>query len=217
MFIWDQLEIWNRLIPDCFSYPGWKCHKHLQLLYELSGILLGNSCKSSASEVVAGEETIYPTSTHGKLLISAVTHGGVHLFHHRLDHFAGRSLPVCCNSSPYVYLKLLSSLLPASSRQPGPVAVLLGQTLKLTFIFSPISHSLGVDREVSSGCFSRVFLCIFYDREFEFQVILLIFLLHWTHGDHQCDTDWQKASTTREKGEEEKRAVLVVTSSSLIF
>ena len=40
-----------------------------------------------------------------------------------------------------VYLKLLASLLPTSTRQPDPVAVLFGQTLKLSFIFSPISHS----------------------------------------------------------------------------
>ena len=60
---------------------------------------------------------------------------------------------------------------------PGSLAlfaVLLGQTLKLSFIFSPISHSLGFDREMSSGWFSWVFLCIFYDRKFEFQVVLFI-------------------------------------------
>ena len=44
-----------------------------QLLCEFSGILLGSSRKSSASEVVAVEETMQPTSTRGKLLISAVT------------------------------------------------------------------------------------------------------------------------------------------------
>ena len=68
----------------------------------------------------------------------------------------------------------------------------------------------------SSGCFSRIFLCIFYHRKFEFQVVLFILLLHLSHGDHQCDIDWQKANTTREKGEEEKPAVSVVTSSSWI-
>ena len=127
---------------------------------------------SSASEVVAVEETMQPTRTRGKLLTSAVTHGGVHLFRHRPDHFAGHSLVACPfadHPSPHVYLRLLASLLPPSTRQPDPVAVLLGQ---LRFIFSPISHSLGVDRETSSGCFSRVFLCIFYGRKFEFQAIL---------------------------------------------
>ena len=44
---------------------------------------------------------------------------------------------------------LFASLLPPSTRQPGPIAVLLGQTLKLSLIFSPISHSLGVNRETS--------------------------------------------------------------------
>ena len=107
--------------------------------------------------------------------------------------------PFADNSSPHVYLRLLSSLLPPSSRQPGPVAVLLGQTLKLCLIFSPVSHSLGVDRETSSGCFSRVFLCIFYDRKFEFQVVLFILLLHRSDGDHQCDTDWQKAAQCMKK------------------
>ena len=43
-------------------------------------------------------------------------------------------------------------------------------------LFYFISHSLGVDRETSSGCFSRVFLCTFYGREFEFQAVLFIFL-----------------------------------------
>ena len=143
---------------------------------------------------------IQPTSTCGRLLISAVTHGSVHLFRHCPDHFAEHSLLACQfadNPFPHVYLQLLSSLLPPSSRQPGPTAVFLGQTLKLRFIFSPISHSLGVDRETSCGCFSWVLLCIFYDRKFEFQVILLIFLLHRSHGDHQCDIDWQKAQSMK--------------------
>ena len=74
----------------------------------LGQIVQGNSCTSSAREVVVAKETIQPTS----------------------------------------------KLLPPSTRQPDPVAVVLGQ---LRFIFSPISHSLGVDRETSSGCFSRVF------------------------------------------------------------
>ena len=93
---------------------------------------------SSASEVGAVAKTIYPTSTHGKLLITAVTPSGVHLFGHRPDHFAGHSLVACLfadNSSLLVYLKLRASLLPPSTRQPGPVAVLLGQTLKLSLIF----------------------------------------------------------------------------------
>ena len=91
---------------------------------------------SSAIEVVAAEETIYPTSTHCKLPISAVTHGGVHLF--CPDHFVGPSLVACPfadNSSPHFYVRLLASLLPPSSRQPGPAAVLLGQMLKLSLIF----------------------------------------------------------------------------------
>ena len=126
---------------------------------------------------------IQPTSTRGKLLISAVTDVGVHLFCHRPDHFAGHSLVACPfadNSSPHVYLRLLAGLLPPSTRQPGPAAVLLGQSLKLSLIFSTISPCLWIDRETSSSCFSRLFLCIFYDRNFEFQVVL-IFLLHRSH------------------------------------
>ena len=50
----------------------------------------------------------------------------------------------------HVYLKLLPSLLPPFTRQPGPVAVLLGLTLKLRFILSPVSHVLDcVDRATS--------------------------------------------------------------------
>ena len=102
-----------------------------------------------------------------KLLITAVTDSGVYLFRHCPDHFAGHSLVACPfadNSFLHFYLRLLTSLLPPSSRQPGPVAVLPGQMLKLHLIFSPISHSLGVDREMSSGCFSRAILCIFYEE-----------------------------------------------------
>ena len=72
---------------------------------------------------------------------------------------------LCCHSRWRTFVS-------PSSRQPGPVAVLLGQ---LRFILSPISHSLGVDRETSSGCFSRLFLCIFYGRKFEFQAVLFFF------------------------------------------
>ena len=49
-----------------------------------------------------------------------VTHGGVHLFRHHPDHFAGHSLMACPfadNPSQHVYLKLLARLLPTSTRQ----------------------------------------------------------------------------------------------------
>ena len=90
-----------------------------------------NSADSQTSD--SGEtmrfssETIQPTSTHGKLLTSAVTHRGVHLFCHHPDHFTGHSLVACLfadNSFPHVYLKLLAH------SQPGTVPVLLEQTLK---------------------------------------------------------------------------------------
>ena len=151
---------------------------------------------SSASEVVAVEETIHPTSTCCKLLISAVSHGDVHLFLHHPDHFAGHSLaasPFVDNSSLHVYLRLLSILLPASSRQPGPVAVLLGQILKLRFIFSPLSQQ-------------KVWIssCPFY---------------FFAAPEPWRSSVWywlKESSTICEKGKEEKCAVSVDMSSSLI-
>ena len=60
------------------------------------------------------------------------------------------TLPFADHPFRHVYLRLLACLLPPSTRQPGPVAVLLRQTLKLSFIFSPISHVLNcVNRETS--------------------------------------------------------------------
>ena len=59
------------------------------------------------------------------------------LFLHRPDYFEGHSLVACPfadNSSPHVHIRLLAGLLPPSTRQPW------------------------VNREASSGCFSRVFL-----------------------------------------------------------
>ena len=193
-FIWDRAAIWDRGFIPSSQKSGIK---------NFTVNSLASFCKWSCCGRGNDSANQYSLKLlHCKLLISAVTHSGVHLFHP--DHFAGHSLMACPfvdTSSLHVYVRLLASLLPPSTRQPGPVAVLLGQMLKLTLIFSPISHSLGVDRETSRGCFSRVFLCIFYDRKFEFQVVLLIFLLHWSHGDHQCVTDWQEASTICEKGE----------------
>ena len=105
--------------------------------------------------------------------------------------------PFADNPFLHVYVRLLASL--------SPFAVLLRQTLKLSFIFSPISHSLGVDRETSSSCFSRVFFCIFYDKVWISSCTFYFFAAP-EPGDHQCDTDWQKASTICEKCEEVKRA-----------
>ena len=83
--------------------------------------------------LIPAEEMIQPT-TRCKLLISAVTHGGVHLFLHHPDHFAGHTLMACPfadDSSPHVYVKLLTSLLPPSTRQPGPDAVVQCQWSRL--------------------------------------------------------------------------------------
>ena len=44
-----------------------------------------------------------------------------------------------------------------------------------------------VDRETSSGFFSWVFLCVFYDWKFEFQVVLFIFAAA-DQSISQCDT-----------------------------
>ena len=54
---------------------------------------------------------------------------GIYLF--QSVNTPGGNCPFADNSSPHVYLKLLTSLRPPSTRQPGPVAVPLGQTLKL--------------------------------------------------------------------------------------
>ena len=120
-FIWDQAAIWDRrLIPS-----SQKSEMKMSQTSPASRLILwhpSGQYLSSASEVVAAEETIQPTSTHSKLLISAVTHGGGHLFLHRPDHFAGHSLVACPfadHPSPHVYLKLLASLLPPSTRQPS--------------------------------------------------------------------------------------------------
>ena len=93
---------------------------------------------------------------------------------------------------------------------PGSLVLLLSSSDSAEAQF--LSLSWGRQRNILCRFF-QVFLCIFYDRKFKFQVILLIFFLHQSH---QCDIDGQKASTTCEKGKEEKRAVSVVTSSSLI-
>ena len=135
-FSWDQAAIWDkRLIPSSQKWwialiLGWKCHKLRQPLCEFSGVLL-------QVKLLRRRKRFSQPALASKLLISAVTHSGVHLFRHRHDHFS-HSLMACLfpdHLPPHVYLKLLASLLPTSTRQPGPVAVLLGQTLKLSFIF----------------------------------------------------------------------------------
>ena len=59
----DQVAIWDRRLINSSQKSGMNMSKLCQLLCEFSGILLANSHTSSASEVVAGEETIQPTST----------------------------------------------------------------------------------------------------------------------------------------------------------
>ena len=154
-----------------------------------------------------------PTSTRNKLLISAFTHGGVHLFCHCPDHFAGHSLLACRLLITYPCMFISSSSLAFFLPPPGSLALFcpLRTDAEAQFYFFT-NLSL---REMSSGCFSWVFLCTFYNRKFEFQVVLFIFLLHQSHG-HQSNTDWQKPSKTHEKGEEEKHAVSLDTSSFLI-
>ena len=179
-------QILNRPLWPSSQKSGMKIPASLWILWHPSGQYL-----SSASKVVVAEEMIYPTSTRGKLLISAVTPGGVHLFGHLPDHFG-------------------------STRQPGPIAVLLGQTLMLSLIFhQSLTLFLSTEKRLAaaSPTFSSAYLttdCLNFKSSF------LFFLLHRSHGDHQCNTDWQKARTIREKGEEGKHAVSVVTSSSLI-
>ena len=139
-FIWDQAAIWDIKIPD----------ENVTNFASLSVNSLASLCKWSCCS--GGKDLVNQHSR--KLLMSAVTHGGVHLFRHRPDHFAGHALVACPFADhpfPHVYLKLLASLLPPSTRQPSPVADLLGQTLKLHFILSPISHVLDCVEEKSLG------------------------------------------------------------------
>ena len=124
-FVWDQAAIWDRRSTSSSQRSGMK-------MSHTSPASWMNSL------VVVAEETIYPTSTGGKLLIFAVTHGGLHLFLHRPDHVVGHTFVACPFSdhpSLHVYLKLLASLCPPSTRQPGPAAVLLGETLTFSLIF----------------------------------------------------------------------------------
>ena len=111
-----------------------------QLLREFSDILLGNSCTSSASEVVGWrKQFIQPALAANSSSLLSLT-----VVYSCGDHFVGHSLVACLfadHPSQHVYLRLLASLLPQSTKQPDPVAVPLG---KLSFIFSPICHSLGV-------------------------------------------------------------------------
>ena len=71
VFIWDQAAIWDRrLIPS-----SQKSEMKMSQTSPASRLILwhpSGQYLSSASEVVAAEETINPTSAHSKLLISAV-------------------------------------------------------------------------------------------------------------------------------------------------
>ena len=110
------------------------------------------------------------------LLISAVTHGGIHLFRHHPDHFVGHFLVAVC-WSPIPACLSQAPREPSSSLHQAawPCCCPPRTDAEAPFDFSSVSHSLGVDRETSSGCFSRVFLCIFSERQSEFQVALFIF------------------------------------------
>ena len=89
------------------------------------------------------------TSTHGKLLISAV----------RVAYICFSIVLIILrdtlSSHPHIYLQLLASLFPPSTRQPSPVAVLLRQTLKLNLIFSVCSAVLDSVMSVMNVSFER--------------------------------------------------------------
>ena len=87
----------------------------------------------------------------------------------------------------------------------------------LAFFLPPpdsLALLLSSDRRWSSVWFFRLSLTLLglTEKRLMSCLIFYFFLLHRSHGDHQCDIDWQKANTTREKGEEDH-----VTSSSLIY
>ena len=92
VFIWDQPTIWDRRLIPLINFLSKIRDENVTNFASFSVNSLASY--SSASEVVAAEETIQPTSTRSKLLISAVTHSVIHLFRHRLDHFVGHSLLV---------------------------------------------------------------------------------------------------------------------------
>ena len=160
---------------------------------------MGNICLLQLKLLRRRKRFIQPALTaNSSSLLSLMV---VYIFFlHRPDHFVGHSLVACPfadNSFLHVYLKLLASLLPPSTRQPGPVAVLLGQTLKLSLIFhQSVTLFWSTEKRLAAASpeFSSAYLMTESLNYFFF------FLLHRSHGNHQCDTDWQKARTIREKG-----------------
>ena len=71
VFIWDQPTIWDRRLIPLINFLSKIRDENVTNFASFSVNSLASY--SSASEVVAAEETIQPTSTRSKLLISAVT------------------------------------------------------------------------------------------------------------------------------------------------
>ena len=145
---------------------------------------------SSASEVGAAEETIYPTSTCCKLLISAVTHGGVHCFSIALiilwDTLSWRARLLITHPRMFISGSLLAFFLPPA----GSLVLLLSSSDRRwsSVLFFHQSLPLLGSTEKHLAAASPDFSSAYFKTES---------LLHRSHGDHQCD-DWQKASTIRD-------------------
>ena len=192
----------------------------------------GSQCKDRRTGVFLGSKNIYrklPNNSWGAYLFQSLNRPGVYLGPGgNLGQAGGNDLANQHSwlSLTVVYICFAIALIILQDTLSWHARLLIthpcmfiSSSLLAFFLPPPGSPTLLLSStETSSGCFSRfpVFRCIFYNRKFAFQV-LFIFVLHRSHGDHQCDIDWQKASTIREKGKEEKCTVSEVTSSSLIF
>ena len=123
-FIWDQAAIWARRLIPSSQKSRMKMSQTLPASVNSLAFFFNWSCCSRGKDLV---------NQHSWQTPHLCCHGGVHLFSHCPDHFAGQFLVAC---------PCLLITQPPSTRQPGPVAVLLRQTLKLSLIFfASLSHS----------------------------------------------------------------------------
>ena len=181
-FIWDQAAIWDRrLIPS-----SQKSEMKMSQTSPASRLILwhpSGQYLSSASEVVAAEETINPTSAHSKLLISAVMVAYI-CFSIALiilrDTLSWHARLLITHPRMFISGSSLAFFLPP----PGSLTLLLSSSdSSVSFFRQSLTLLVSTEKRVF-----RVFLCIFYGRKFEFQVVVFIFLLQlWLllccHGD----------------------------------
>ena len=101
-----------------------------------------------------------------KRLISTVTHGCVHLFRHRPDHFTGHSVMACPFADNSFCMFISSSSLAFFLPPPGSLALLLSSPTdaevlffrqSLTLLGSTEKHLAGAYPELSSAYFTKKF------------------------------------------------------------